>query len=405
MGAPGWAPTGSEHRLSAIVRRSRPTVRGGWAGVAWVAVVITALASGQGTLWPLTAGLTTILVTAYLVSCRRSQRLPGDLSLYLRVTPPMVPVGAACRLHITVAGGARALPSLSLESPTGRWRQLDALPRAGRTDHSVPSPIGRWAPAGSSLVRFPALAAGSSFATSCTVPTGTRGIVGLPPLRLWTIDPLGLFGCAGPVQVSPAVVVHPLEVGIELFGQEPAVALGAEGASSGPPTIRTGSDSTGELLGLRPYRTGDRLLRIHWPSAAGTGPIMVREFAPDSDRVIQVVVDDRSGTHRRRAFDSALSTTCAIVGQATALGFAVDLLTLSGYRMRVEPTPEGMAALLPQLATLNPRREAEAPVGPMADWVRWDDSWSFGTCTVVTTETAVPSLPVAVTAHGRIVTV
>ena len=93
----------------------------------------------------------------------------------------------------------------------------------------MPPPIPRWAPGASALVRFPALGAGSSFATACNVPTGTRGILGLPPLRLWTVDPLGLFGCAGPGQVTPTVVVHPREIGVEPVGQVPVVAFGAEG--------------------------------------------------------------------------------------------------------------------------------------------------------------------------------
>jgi uncharacterized protein (DUF58 family) len=132
---------------------------------------------------------------------------------------------------------------------------------------------------------------------------------------------------------------------------------------------------------------------------------MVREFAPDSDQVVQIVVDDRVGTHHRHAFDDALAVTYALIARSNAEGHATDLLTLSGYRARIAPSATGMAGLLPMLATLNPRRTGDAPSGPAAGWTRWDATWQFGRCTVVTTETAARSLPAAVTALGRIVTV
>jgi hypothetical protein len=377
--------------------------------VAWLAVVAVAAASGRATVLPLVVGLAVPLAAAPLISYRRMRRVPDRLSLHVRASPPMVPLGATCRLHLTVAGTTGSLPPLGLESPDGRWRSLDGLPvldgRSVGVGWDAPRPLGRWAPPGADLIRFPPTPAGSTSVIERPVPTDTRGILGLPRLRLWIGDPLGLFAWAGPVQASTAIVVHPWPVGLDTLDPATVGAPGIDGTAEGQPAARVVGDGPGDLAGLRPYRAGDRLRLVHWPSLGGPGDIMVREFAPDSDQVVQIVVDDRVGTHHRHAFDDALAVTYALIARSNAEGHATDLLTLSGYRARIAPSATGMAGLLPMLATLNPRRTGDAPSGPAAGWVRWDATWQFGRCTVVTTETAARSLPAAVTALGRIVTV
>jgi len=396
-----WSPDGPVPFL----RCGRPTVRGAGVTLTWVVVVVAVLVTGQRTLWPLAVGLGVPILAAPVISYRRLRRLPPGRHVHLRVDPPMVPQGAACRLQVTVAGGPVPLPPVDLESPVGRWTTLGELPvdlERSVSGRDATGPVPRWAPAGPSLVHFRSVAPGGAGAAAFPVATGRRGILGLPRLRLWTGDPFGLFGCAGPLQNPCVVVVHPRPVPSHLPGLTAVVAPGTDGSTPGRPPGGRGDD-LGDLAGLRPYRVGDRLHRAHWPSMAGTGPVMVREFDPDSDRIVQVVIDDRPGTHRRQAFDRALSVTYGLISEATAGGVAVDMLTLSGHRTRVVPTPEGAAALLPLLATLTPSRDGDAGPPP-GGWERWGDEWQFAGCTVVTTETAAPSLPTAITGAGRIVT-
>jgi hypothetical protein len=418
-GSRGWSSRGwliRGRRPMGAVRWGRPTTRGAWASAAWLVVVAVAAATGRATVVPLVVGLAVPLAAAPVISCRRMRRVPDRLSLHLRAGPPMVPLGATCRLHLTVAGTTGSLPPLGLESPDGRWRSLDGLPgldgRSTGDGWDAPRPLGRWAPRGADLVRFPPTPAGTTSVIERPVPTLTRGILGLPRLRLWVGDPLGLFAWAGPVQASTAIVVHPSPAGLDTLDPATVGAPGIDGTAEGQPASRVW-DGPGDLAGLRPYRAGDRLRLVHWPSLGGPGDILVREFAPDSDQVVQIVVDDRVGTHHRHAFDDALAVTYALIARSNAEGHATDLLTLSGYRARIAPSAAGMAGLLPMLATLNPRRTGDAPSGaaagaaggPAPGWVRWDATWQFGRCTVVTTETAARSLPAAVTALGRIVTV
>jgi uncharacterized protein (DUF58 family) len=237
------------------------------------------------------------------------------------------------------------------------------------------------------------------------VPTGVRGIFVLPPLRIWVGDPFGLFAWAGPVQRPAAVVVHPRAVEVDRHLLPPPAPNEGGDEALEPSPLPTTREGTGEMAGLRPYRAGDRLSRVHWPSLAGDGDITVRHFIPDGETVVRIVVDDRAGAHRRHSFDLALAVTAALVARSTAEGRAVDLMTLSGERVRVEPTPTGTAGILPLLASLHPRRLHDRAAAGTDGPAPWEAEEGFGRCTVVTTETGAPSLPAVITASGRIVAV
>lgn len=398
---------------AALLRQGRPTVRGGAAFAVCVGLAVTAGILGEATLLPLVVALGIPLAAAPMVSYKRMRRLADGATLYLRASPAMVPLGGRCELSISIASGSGNLPPCGLDSPDPRWTRLKELPPVEST--AAPGRgtgtwersrgIGFWAPPSSALVRFGALAPGSSSKTTSAVPTANRGVLGLPPLRLWTQDPFGLFGVAGPPQHPLALVVYPAPAGSTAALAAPDNPRGDDPVQTGQATASTGKDEPAELLGLRPYRVGDRLHLVHWPSLAGAGPIMVREFAPDRSQVVRIVLDDRASIHRRLAFDHALSVTHGLITEARAAGHTSDLLTLCGYRALVPPTDEGMAGVLPILATLNPRPAGSAPDGPSGVGIRWDDRWDIGPCTVVTTTTAESTLPPSVLGLGRIITV
>ena len=46
-----------------------------------------------------------------------------------------------------------------------------------------------------------------------------------------------------------------------------------------------------ELADIRPFRTGDRLRRIHWPVSLRTGALHVTTTYADQDAEVRVVVD------------------------------------------------------------------------------------------------------------------
>ena len=96
---------------------------------------------------------------------------------------------------------------------------------------------------------------------------------------------------AGAVHPAPAAEKGPSLPGVLLpGGVPPALALGeqplpdGEGDKYSP--HKPGDDPT-ELFGLRPYREGDRLSRIHWKLSQKTGQTLVKELGlPVSERVL-----------------------------------------------------------------------------------------------------------------------
>jgi hypothetical protein len=59
-----------------------------------------------------------------------------------------------------------------------------------------------------------------------------------------------------------------------------------EAAAAAP---RAGSGN--ELFGIREYRAGDSLRRIHWRSSARHGELVVREYEPPGVQTVKIVVD------------------------------------------------------------------------------------------------------------------
>jgi hypothetical protein len=307
----------------------------------------------------------------------------------------MVPAGSPATLEMTVVNTSRRrTAAIGLERPDGRWHKLTAVPeRPGHPhDTSTPTgpvsgPPGRRAPGTLGLLHLPALDPGTSTSVAMAVPTAGRGMLALPPRAAWVHDPFGLFGVAVAWTPPVVVVVHPRRAqGIEtslIRRHRPATVS----VASTTDRHRAAPDVDGEFADLRPYRAGDRLHLVHWPALARHGTLLVRQFDPEAGGVVHIVLDDRTGVHRRGAFEDVLSTVLTLVDRAATLGIPVELTTLSGRRAMLAPTPAGVAGILPLLATLQPRAaSATASPGP-------DPGEGTGRPMMVTTVTGSARLP------------
>ncbi len=86
---------------------------------------------------------------------------------------------------------------------------------------------------------------------------------------------------------------------------------------------RISTDSTTELVGVRPYREGDRRMDLHWPSIARTGEVMVRDRGGDGNELRPLlVVASALGPD---GVDSALGLARFAVEHAAGLGLEVQL--------------------------------------------------------------------------------
>ncbi|MCH9686997.1 MAG: DUF58 domain-containing protein [Deltaproteobacteria bacterium] len=113
------------------------------------------------------------------------------------------------------------------------------------------------------------VAAGQTIALSTRVTMPARGHHHLPRIVVATRFPFGLFVKRRELPVDDEVRVYPRRV--------PAPPDPPRSADGGPATATGRRARAGEFHGLRPYRDGDELRRLHWPATARLGQPVVRE--------------------------------------------------------------------------------------------------------------------------------
>ncbi|HKW69934.1 MAG TPA: DUF58 domain-containing protein [Candidatus Dormibacteraeota bacterium] len=109
-----------------------------------------------------------------------------------------------------------------------------------------------------------------------------RGPIGATGWTVGTSDPLGFFQGSRSCDDAEVALVLPRFTSLSTRPQ----AREAEASVAAP---RAGSGN--ELFGVREYRPGDSLRRIHWRSSARHGKLVVREYEPPGVRRLTIHVD------------------------------------------------------------------------------------------------------------------
>ncbi len=118
-----------------------------------------------------------------------------------------------------------------------------------------------------------------------------RGSYPLGPTELIAGDPFGLFEARKYLPPTTELLVYPPLVEIQNFP-------GPQGALPGGDALqRLAVQITPNAAGVREYVPGDTLNRIHWPSSARRGRLMVKEFELDPLAEVWLCVDASADTH------------------------------------------------------------------------------------------------------------
>jgi uncharacterized protein (DUF58 family) len=215
----------------------------------------------------------------------------------------------ACGLGAVLAVGV-AWPWFSLLGVTGSLSFAKARSREGEPVKAVVAirnrcPWGAWGLAihagfdERSAAEFPARPdAGLSLAagwrtTECLwdfVP-GCRGEYPAHPPDITTGFPFGLWLARRPLTIRRTLLVWPRTFPV---GTIPDAAEGRSAFGLAP---RDKPGTWGDVLGVRPYRRGDLLRRIHWPQTARHGQLVVCEVQASAVPRIQIVLDTYPGSH------------------------------------------------------------------------------------------------------------
>lgn len=297
-----------------------------------VLVVVTLLAGAAGVdvtfsnLYLVFCGLAGLLAAAFL--CRGFARVDG---LDVRIEhPPRVAAGQTIAFTAVVHNGADVPRyALRVRGPFLPWD-------------------GTW------LRRRPAIAViepGETVRVELAARLDVRGerYVG----RFWgaSVRPLGL--ASGPRAYTDRVRVTVVP---RVF---PVRGLPSPPAVDEPPEERGRSLHAGEsfeLLGVRPYRVGDRIRDLHARSWARMGHPMVREYRRATRRRVLVLLHAEAASTDRAPFDAAVELTASLVGWVLEQEAAADLLIAGESATDIRVGEEGFAfeAALDALAPVEP---------------------------------------------------
>jgi uncharacterized protein (DUF58 family) len=175
-----------------------------------------------------------------------------------------------------------------------------------------------------------------TYRTVCSRPWGIHAV---GPLRLGTSDPFGLFHAERSwPEIAPFAVfprVWPV-AGLEKLGARPSLSP-QEITSSRP-------GQSLAYLGVRDYRPGDDLRRIHWPATARRGSPTVKEHEVDLVPYFTLFLDldraHRAGTGLKSTLEYLVRTSACLVWTAARRGDLVQVLG-EGHRSLVVPPGAG----------------------------------------------------------------
>lgn len=151
-----------------------------------------------------------------------------------------------------------------------------------------------------------------------------RGRFTLGPITLTSSDPFGLFETRKTIAATSPIVVYPYAVALPQF-RLPSGELPGGGA-----VRRRTHYVTTNVSGIRDYFPGDSFNRIHWPSTARTGRLIVKEFELDPTADVYLFLDMQGGVQADRMWQpdegssiSGLSRRAALLPSTEEYGVAI----------------------------------------------------------------------------------
>ncbi|GHJ58178.1 membrane protein [Nocardioides sp. OK12] len=305
------------------------TVRGRAFVAAGVTAVVCAVLLGQ----PALTRVGVLVLALPLVTALVLGRSRYRLALVRTVSPPLVTAGQQARVTLSLSNEGR--------TPSGVLLLEDHVPYVlGTRPRFVLEGIGH----------------GWQRQVGYQVRSDVRGRFEVGPMSVRVSDPFGLVELGRAFRTTSALTVTPRTVAL------PAIPLGGSESGSGDNRPRAFATGSAEDVTVREYRRGDDLRRVHWPSSARVGELMVRREEQPWHSRATVFIDNREVAHRGEgiasSLETAVSAAASVAVHLTRRGFAVRLVTAAGedrssgwHERGAEPST---APLLESLAVLRP---------------------------------------------------
>ena len=173
---------------------------------------------------------------------------------------------------------------------------------------------------------------------SWVISPDRRGVYPSGSPRVASGFPFGLWSASRRLTARNTLVVWPRTFAV---GPIPQVA---SGRTSDGMAARNRPGGSGDFLGVRPYRRGDSLRRVHWPQTARSGQMVICELQTNAVPRIQIVLDLHPASHVGAGPDNSLEWAIRVAASFVVAwinaGAEVELV-LEG---RVVATPGGSGA-------------------------------------------------------------
>jgi uncharacterized protein (DUF58 family) len=194
----------------------------------------------------------------------------------------------------------------SARLPTYRsWKRLVFAQRAA---HAAEQPLPALAPRGGIEVELHARAL-------------RRGVAHSDGVTVARADPLGLVKALTRVPRRANLIVLPRR-----YPLPPLELPGSRRYQPGGVTLAASVGDSEEFVGLRDYRPGDPLQRIHWKSFARAARPIVKEYQNEYFERHALVLDTFSGGGDERAFEEAVSIAASFAWTIDTQESLLDLM-------------------------------------------------------------------------------
>jgi uncharacterized protein (DUF58 family) len=278
--------------FSSLTTRGRSFLSAG------VAMAVCAVIVGEDPL--LRIGI--LLVALPLVTTLIATRTRYLLSCYREVSPARVATDAPATVKIRLENPGRV--------PTGLLLLEDQVPYVlgSRPRFVIDQLRPRW-----------------NRTITYQVRASVRGRYRVGPLSVRISDPFGF------IELSRSFVGRSTLTVTPRVHELADARLSGDWSGSGEQRPRAFAAAGTEDVTVREYRQGDDRRRIHWPSTAKSGELMVRrEEQPHHSRAT-ILLDNRASAHRGKgpssSFEWAVSAVASVGAHLNARGFTLRLVT------------------------------------------------------------------------------
>ncbi len=194
-----------------------------------------------------------------------------------------------------------------------------------------------------------------------TVECNRRGVFTLGPVRVTSGDPFGLFRARRDFLGQQRIVVYPRAEPLPNLNL-PYAGLPGDGRRS-----ERSQHTTTQAASIRPYVQGDGVNRVHWPSTARIGNLMVKEFDQGISASVWLLLDMHQRAQAGEGYENTeeltVSIAASVATQLLRVGVPVGMAAYGDHSYLLRPDHSaGQGERLLELLALV-RAQGTMPVG------------------------------------------